>query len=405
MLADHRTPKKSAMWSQAEGGLRGFPTAKGGIMNTTTRLSIASAIVLFLLPFAWSQGSPSYHSEALAQETEQESQVTVPNRLPNHLYKGEQGPQRSEIEFAPSTRTATIKFLVQDPNGYFLPNIRRDNFAVYEDGVRQKEISVDVEHSPVSLAVLAEYGGRYHELNQTLATEVKQVGRDLLGVLTPDDKVAIFKYDSKVDTLVDFTQNRDAIEKALDQLGDLAISESNFYDALLETLNRTHDFKGRKAIIVVSSGLDTFSKASFQQVLEAAQKSDTPIYIIGLSGIAKREASLHGETAPFARIDWKNAEKQLETLAKASGGRAYVIESDLEIPPIYDDIMENLRVRYVITYVSSNPATSGPPRSIRIELIDPKTGAPLKIHDASGKVVAARVYVQASYVTKAAPGS
>jgi len=373
-------------------------------MKTTTRLSVPSALVLLLLAFVWSQGLLSYQAEASAQEAGQESQVTVPNRSPNPLYKGEQGPQRSEIEFAPLTRTVTIKFEVQDPNGYFLPNIHRDNFSVYEDGVRQKDISVDVEHPPVSLALLAEYGGRYHELNQTLATEVKQVGRDLLGALAPEDKVAIFKYDSKVDTLVDFTQNRDVLEKALDQLGDSAISESNFYDALLETLNQTHDVKGRKAIIVVSSGLDTFSKTSFQQVLEAAQKSDTPIYTMGLSGVAKREASLYCETAPFARIDWKNAEKQLEMLAKASGGRAYVIESDLEIPPIYDDIMENLRVRYVITYVSSNPATFGPPRSIRVELIDPKTGAPLKIHDANGKVVAAKVYVQASYIPKPASG-
>jgi VWFA-related protein len=373
-------------------------------MKTTTCLSVPSALVLLLLAFVWSQGLLSYRAEAAAQEAGQESQVTVPNRSPNPLYKGEQGPQRSEIEFAPLTRTVTIKFQVQDPNGYFLPNIRRDNFAVYEDGVRQNDISVDVEHSPVSLAVLAEYGGRYHELNQTLATEVKQVGRDLLDALAPEDKVAIFKYGSKVDTLADFTQNRDAIEKALDQLGDPVISESNFYDALLEALNRTHDIKGRKAIIVVSNGLDTFSKASFQQVLEAAQKSDTPIYTMGLSGVARREASIYGETAPFARIDWKNAEKQLEMLAKASGGRAYVIESDLEIAPIYDDIMENLRVRYVITYVSSNPATFGPPRSVRLELIDPKTGAPLKIHDANGKVVAAKVYVQASYIPKPASG-
>src|SRR6202050_2910980 len=162
-------------------------------MKTITRLSVPSTCVFFLLAFPWNQGLLSYRAEALAQEAGQESQVTVPNRAPNHLYKGEQGPQRSEIEFAPSTRTVTIRFQVQDPNGYFLPNIRRDNFAVYEDGVRQNDISVDVEHSPVSLAVLAEYGGRYHELNQTLATEVKQVGQDLLGALNPDDKVGIFK--------------------------------------------------------------------------------------------------------------------------------------------------------------------------------------------------------------------
>jgi hypothetical protein len=59
--------------------------------------------------------------------------------------------------------------------------------------------------------------------------------------------------------------------------------------------------------------------------------------------------------------------------------------------------MENLRLRYVITYVSSNSATSGQPRKIRVELIDPKTGQPLTFRDANGKPVMARVFVQESY--------
>jgi hypothetical protein len=115
------------------------------------------------------------------------------------------------------------------------------------------------------------------------------------------------------------------------------------------------------------------------------------------------EAMTYGNTAPFARIDWRAAEKQLEALAKASGGRTYVVDSEVQIPGIYDDIMENLRVRYVVTYVSSNTSTSGPPRSIRIELIDPATDGPLKIHDAKGKVVPGKVFVQATY-SPTAPG-
>ena len=69
----------------------------------------------------------------------------------------------------------------------------------------------------------------------------------------------------------------------------------------------------------------------------------------------------------------------------------------MQVPGIYDDIMENLRVRYVITYVSSNTNTSGPPRYIRIDLIDPATARSLKIHDAAGKVIPAKVFVQATY--------
>jgi hypothetical protein len=111
----------------------------------------------------------------------------------------------------------------------------------------------------------------------------------------------------------------------------------------------------------------------------------------------QREAAVQGDKAPFARIDWNGAEKQLEMLAKASGCRAYVIESNAEIPAIYDDIMENLRLRYAVTYVSSNAEMSGPPRKIRVELIDPQSGEPLKFRDSSGKPITAKVFVQESY--------
>ncbi|MFZ0521939.1 MAG: DUF308 domain-containing protein [Candidatus Acidiferrales bacterium] len=122
------------------------------------------------------------------------------------LYKGEQGTQKSDVMFAPLSRTVTIKFQVQDPNGYFLPNIRRDNFAVYEDGVRQRDISVDVEHAPITVALLLEYGGRYHELNQSTGREVAQIARLFMDRLRNDDKVGIFTYSDKLQTLADFNQ-------------------------------------------------------------------------------------------------------------------------------------------------------------------------------------------------------
>lgn len=84
-------------------------------------------------------------------------------------------------------------------------------------------------------------------------------------------------------------------------------------------------------------------------------------------------------------------------LAKVSGGRAYSLDSSVETPAVYDDIMENLRIRYLVTYVSSNPAALGPPRKIRVELINPKSEAPLVIRDERGKSIAAKVFVQETY--------
>jgi VWFA-related protein len=330
------------------------------------------------------------------------SEVTVPNKPAAPLFKGEQGEQRSEVEFAPSSRTVTLKLRVEDPNGYFLPTIRPENFAVYEDGVRQNNVNVEVEHAPVTVALLLELGGRYHELNKALAMEVSQVGRQALDVIGPSDKVAIFKYDDHVTQLADFTQGRDDLEKIVDNLSVPTPSEANLYDALIDTLNRMRAGTGRKAIILVSTGVDTFSKASFEDVLKTVRDSEIPIYSIGLRRFIQLEANLYGTEAPFARIDWNGAENRLETLARSSGGRGYEPESDVVIPGIFDDIMENLRTRYVITYMSSNPSTSGPPRKIRVELIDPKTGQPLKFRDSTGKPVTARVFVQETYSPNAA---
>ncbi|MGA7636873.1 MAG: VWA domain-containing protein [Candidatus Acidiferrales bacterium] len=373
-------------------------------MRIAELVSIAGLSVFFLTLADSSHIVRAQESQSGDRQSGQESQVTVPNRSAGPLYKGEQGTQKSDVMFAPLSRTVTIKFQVQDPNGYFLPNIRRDNFAVYEDGVRQRDISVDVEHAPITVALLLEYGGRYHELNQSTGREVVEIARLFMDRLRNDGKVGIFTYSDKLQTLTDFNQGRDADEKALDSLGTPLESELNFYDALLATIERMKNISGRKAIIAISSGLDTFSKASYQQMVQAAQESETTIYTIGLIRLIQRDVAVYGSAAPFARIDWNSAEQQLEALAKASGGRAYVPDSDLEVPAIYDDLMENLRVRYVIKYVSSNTATVGPPRNIRVELIDPNTGGPLKIHDANGKIVAAKVYLQASYTPKSATG-
>ena len=361
-------------------------------------------LLLLLIPFVWRPATATNQQTASTRKPGHKHQVTVPSRPMTPLHMGDLGKQGSEVEFTPSSRTVTLKLMVEDPNGYFVPNIRRENFAVYEDGALQKNVTAETEHAPVTVALLMEFGGRYHELNKVLGTEVPEIGRRLLEVLGRDDKVAVFKYDSKLDTLADFRDGHDRLDAAFDRLTTPGFSEANLYDALSEALKQTQTLTGRKALVVVSSGIDTFSKDNYEDVLQLAQNAGTPIYTIGLGELLRREASVYGAKAPFAHIDWSAAEKRLEALAKVSGGRAYSPDSTLGIPAVYDDIMENLRLRYVITYVSSNPATSGPPRKIRVALVNPKTGAPLVIRDATGKLISARLFVQEYYSPTASSG-
>jgi VWFA-related protein len=364
-----------------------------------------STFLLFLGAVVLLHGAPRQGTPTASGNARGPGEVTVPARPAEPLYKGQQGEQKSEIDFAPPTRLVTVKLQVEDPSGYFLPNLRRENFAVYEDGVRQKNVSVEVEHSPVSIALLIELGGRYRQLNKALGTEVQPIARELLDFIGRDDKIAVFAYSSTLQTLADFNGGHEALDGIVDKLMPPDSSEANFYDALIETLQRVKPVSGRKAIIVVSSGVDTFSKANFQQVLEAVRTSGTPIYVIGLDSFLRLEASIYGPEAPFSRIDWNAAQERLVEIARASGGRDYLPQIESEVAGIYDDIMENLRIRYVITYVSSNSASSGPSRKVQVELIDPTTSKPLSVRDSNGKPITAKVFVQESYTPGTHTGS
>jgi Ca-activated chloride channel family protein len=333
------------------------------------------------------------------------AQVTIKAHPGKPVFQSEQAkPQPPEITVDPQTHTVTVRVSVEDPDGYFIPNLRPQNFAVYEDGVQQKDVAVDVEHAAVSLSVLVEGGGRYQQLNKILSTEIPYVGHPLLDALVPADRVGVFAYTSAVQTLADFNELRSAVEAAFTRVPAPGFSEANLYDAIVDVLNRTPPPAGRKAMLVISTGLDTFSHASFEDVATGAARAGTPVYAIGLGGLVQR--NLIDPAGPLAKIDWQRASEQLKTLAKASGGRTYLREIALDVPAIYDDMMEHLRVRYVLKYVSSNPAAgAGHARTVRVALVDPKAGsksgakgeAPLRIVDASGKAITARADLQGSY--------
>src|ERR1700722_17650847 len=187
------------------------------------RLTLFGFCLLLLL------SSLNLHGRAQKAPSDPSGQesVTIPSRPSEPVYKNQQGEQRSEIEFTPATRRVTIKLRVEDPNGYFVPNIRPENFAVYEGEVRQKDVSVDIEHSPIVSALLMEFGGRYQELNKALALEMPEIGRQFLDVVGPADKVAILKYDDKVRVLADFSKPSSELTTTFDQLSTPGFSETN----------------------------------------------------------------------------------------------------------------------------------------------------------------------------------
>ena len=323
-------------------------------------------------------------------------QVTIPSRPAKSIFQSEPGKlQALRIAFDPRTQLVTVMLSVEDPEGYFIPNLRRENFAVYEDGVSQKNATVDIDHAALSMTVLLEGGGRYQEINQMLRTEIPSVAHPLLDALIPDDKVAVFSYANAVTLLADVDQRRDRLDALFSRPQTSGFSEANLYDALIETLNRTQRLSGRRALLLISTGLDSFSHATFDDVVSTAERADTPVYCISLAGLVQR--TFVDPAGPLSKIDWSRANTQLKTLARVSNGRTYLRDAVLDIPAIYDDLMEHLRVRYVITYTSSGGHSGGSMRRVRVALVDPRTGGPLRVTDAAGKAITARVSADASY--------
>src|SRR5579883_1411821 len=147
-----------------------------------------ASIALGVLPLLASSSPDSQSANAKG------GQVQVPNRPAAALFEGAQGKQRTEIHFDASSGMVTVKMLVQDSNGYFIPNIRRENFVVYENGVRQHNATVEVEHSPVSMGILLEHGGRWEALDKALGDEVSQAAHAFLDEIGKNDKIAVWKY-------------------------------------------------------------------------------------------------------------------------------------------------------------------------------------------------------------------
>jgi Ca-activated chloride channel family protein len=341
-------------------------------------------------------------SEKQSSNSSSAGQIRIPNRPQKPFFQGQQGKQKTEIHFDPATGMVTLKLLVQDPSGYFIPNLRLSNFAVYENGVRQQNVTVDIEHAPVSLGLLVEYGGRYPALNKAFFQEASRVAHQVFDVLGPDDKLAIWMYGDTVRQLSDFSTDHKALDNTFYSLQPPGVSEVNLYDALISASEHMRHVAGRKAIILISSGVDTFSKATYHDVLRAVQNSNAPVYVISMLPTLRETIRLHGPEDAMAAIDWKHAENGLMEIARVSGGRFYSPDNTADLSGTYDDIMENLKVRYVIRYKSSIPTDPNSPRTVRVELTNPSTGGPLKILDANGRTVSAKVIIQDSYTPRTA---
>ncbi|HWP84923.1 MAG TPA: VWA domain-containing protein [Terriglobia bacterium] len=306
--------------------------------------------------------------------------------------KVEKLPGIDEPIFRADVELVSLSVVVQNRNGEFLSGLTKDNFRVTEDGVLQTIQRVEAVEAPVTVAMVVEYSSLYWDF----LYDTFQAAVGFVYSLKPEDWVALIFYDLRTQIIRDFTRNKAAIADDLRMLQTPGFSEANLFDAVAETVDRMQDIAGKKAIVLVSSGVDTFSKTRYDAVLKKVQASDTPIYAIGTGQAARLWYEGRGYMSSAASIGFLQADNQLRTFARYSGGRAYFPRFHGEFPSIYADIAGALRNEYVLSYSPTNTAHDGKFRKVKVELVD-KDGKPLKIIDAKGKEVKYEVRAREGY--------
>lgn len=291
-------------------------------------------------------------------------------------------PDSPPVRFTSEVDLVNLSVVVQDQDGNFIPDLKKERFRILEDGVPQTIQRLKASEAPVTVAMVIEFSSpSWAFLYETLETAYEFVDS-----LRPEDWIAVVMYDLRTRILQDFTRNKQAVYGALSTMRIPMFSEMNLFDALTEIINRMDDIEGKKAIVLISSGLDTFSRTLYEQALKRAQGSDTAIYPIAIRHALRTGLGSGTNWAGVSNITLLQADNQLRSFARLSGGRAYFPQFEGEFPGIYRDISAALRNEYQITYSPTNSAKDGKFRKIKVEMVGPD-GHALRVTDPKGKEI------------------
>jgi len=252
---------------------------------------------------------------------------------------------------------------VRDKHKTIISGLNKDDFQVYEDGRAQELSEFSAESNlPITIGLLLDTSGSEEFM---LATEKEMGSRFLRRVMRKGDLAMVMSFDTDVDLLADFTDDRGVLERAINRaqinapVGGIIVQGplpssggggTNFYDAVyLAAHDKLASEAGRKAILVLTDAEDTGSKLKLQDAIEAAQRSDTVVHILlvaadgGDEGVARR-------------------------LTDETGGRTIVVRSEKNLEQAFDQIFGELRSQYTLGYYPSNKAHDGTYRKVKVEM-------------------------------------
>jgi VWFA-related protein len=271
----------------------------------------------------------------------------------------------------------------------FVPNLKPANFLVVEDGVQQQVQSVRLTKTPITAVLLLEFAATSY----SFVRDMQNASASFFSSLQPEDYIAVATYDIHDHILTDFTNNRDTIRQALDSLVIPTFRETNEFDALYDTLDRVTRIDGRKYIILISSGRDTMSRLTLDQMFAKIKATpNVTIFTISTGGFAR-------EMRGGSNINYLQADNEMKTFSEMTGGMHFAPIFQGALPDIFTQINESIRNQYVLTYRPTDTKNDGTYRKVKVYLVD-NEGLPLKMRDEKGNPLQYSVISRDGYRAK-----
>jgi len=281
-------------------------------------------------------------------------------------------PKSAEIDegsrLTIDTELVTLNVRVIDRNNRPINNISQDEFRVYEDGVAQRVFSFTQEEVPVIYGLAVDTSGSLRPAFEQVINAAKAI----INSNKKGDETFLERFISsdKIETVQDFTSNKDALMDGLDTLyiegGQTAVIDGVYLAAehVAEYKKAGTDDRRRRALIVVTDGEDRASYYPEAQLFQRLREEDVQIYVIGFVN------ELEAEKGLIRKSPRDKAVNLINKIATETGGRAFFPQSISELPEIANEIVRDLRTQYVISYDPSNKAHDGTYRSIKVTVAD-----------------------------------
>ncbi|HXO44875.1 MAG TPA: VWA domain-containing protein [Candidatus Cybelea sp.] len=305
-----------------------------------------------------------------------------------------------------STELVKVDASVLDDRGNFVGGLARNNFRILDNGSNQPIAYFIPVQAPAQILVMIETSPAVYLIhNQHLVAAYA-----LLDGLAADDEVALVTYDQSPREVLNFTPDKSALFQALGGVQyTIGMGDLNFYDSVSGVLDWLGPAAGKRALVLLTTGLDSSGPARWDALVRKLRTEDIVIFSVALGGSLRSHPTTkpksRPETAPSGGQEtavtpessadsFANADRALRELAAVTGGRAYFPNSEQDFVPMYHEIATALRNQYLLGIA---PAHDGQYHSLSVEVLD-ASGQPVSL---PAKKPAVRVFARQGYL---APG-